>query len=501
MTKRVLALVLVLLMIVPIAVSCKKKGGEGEGTQAPIGDNIEGWTYLEDDVPEDLRFDGETFSILFREERPYWEEFGVEEDSEVVLEHATYQRNYMLKERFGIELDLQPTTGHWPNAGQMMSKINSSVKTSNAAWDAVAGVANSLAAEALKGTFMDLHAVEYLNLEKEYWNQSVVEEFTIDNHLYFITGDISPMLIGQSVVMFENLKVAEDWDIPNCYGLVANGKWDQANFLKICKFVNDSEAVTKQELGYTYGLIFPLNAQVDAYYASWDIDTTEINDAGELVLALDKNELSTAYDALYKMLVQTPQVFKGGSASENIGTPYSDDIATNFMESFKQNQALFTPNRLYLTTTLLTDMEEEYAILPYPMLTKAQGEYRTYSWDQYSMIAIPKDVADPSFAGAVLEVMARLSQNHVTPAYYETALKSRYAPNEESSMMLDYITENIIIEVSYLNGSTGLTYFLRDTIKTSIVNKANAIGNAYDSKVDSWRTAIEKTYNSYREVA
>jgi len=68
-------------------------------------------------------------------------------------------------------------------------------------------------------------------------------------------------------------------------------------------------------------------------------------------------------------------------------------------------------------------------------------------------------------------------------------------------MMLDYITENIIIEVSYLNGSTGLTYFLRDTIKTSIVNKANAIGNAYDSKVDSWRTAIEKTYNSYREVA
>ena len=45
--------------------------------------------------------------------------------------------------------------------------------------------------------------------------------------------------------------------------------------------------------------------------------------------------------------------------------------------------------------------------------------------------------------GAVLEVLSRESAKNVVPAYYETALKVKYARDDQSSKMLDIIRYNI----------------------------------------------------------
>ena len=52
--------------------------------------------------------------------------------------------------------------------------------------------------------------------------------------------------------------------------------------------------------------------------------------------------------------------------------------------------------------------------------------------------------------GAVLEAMASESYRTVTPAYYEVALKNKYAKDPASWDMLDIVTENLYIDPGVL---------------------------------------------------
>ena len=88
-------------------------------------------------------------------------------------------------------------------------------------------------------------------------------------------------------------------------------------------------------------------------------------------------------------------------------------------------------------------MDIEFGILPYPKMDEAQENYITSSHDTANVGAIPMTCGKADTMGAVLEVLARESAEDVVPAYYETALKVKYARDDQSSRMLDIIRYNI----------------------------------------------------------
>jgi hypothetical protein len=95
-----------------------------------------------------------------------------------------------------------------------------------------------------------------------------------------------------------------------------------------------------------------------------------------------------------------------------------------------------------------------YGIVPLPKFDENQQINRSAIHDSFSAFSIPNfNFNDDELAmiGAVLEVMASQSFKTITPAYYEQALKGRYANDPQSVRMLDEITQNVWIEAGILN--------------------------------------------------
>ncbi len=487
--KRIIVLLLVISMLLCSLISCKK--GDESDTQAESQNTVDtsandGWVNIYHDVPDSVTFPNEDFVMLVRSEEPYCYEFDAFEPSSVILNNAVFSRNLALQEELGINLIVQTEPGNYPNHNSFDLLISNSVSSGDKAWNAVAGYAYGVMSEVVKGTFYNLTDVEYLNLSKEYWNQSFVEQFTVNGKLFALTGDISPQLIGQSVVFFENLQVASEYKIESVYELVNTGKWTHEKLVELCKNVySDDNGDQIRDKNDTYGMICPLNAQVDAFQASYSLPLTTRTDTNSVEFTMQQDRLVDVYTAVYNLLLRTDQVWAAFD--------YEDDIASDYLKNFINGKALFTANRLYTVSTELTNMEDDFAILPYPKFNEDQASYQTYAWDQYSIVLIPKDVQNTAFSGAVLEVMASLSQNIVTPAYYETALKFRYSPNSESSQMLDVITQNIHIEFAYLASQTGAVYFVRNQIKTG----KNMIAAAYAGNFTKFKLAIDEYISEY----
>ncbi|MBO4220461.1 MAG: hypothetical protein J5933_06020 [Clostridia bacterium] len=481
--KRIIAVLLTVMIILVGVCSCSgsvttpdstvaSDNRAEETTESTAAIDDDGWKEIKDDLPDDLTFGATDFTILLRDTSPYREEFDSDTQGSI-LDSAVMRRNMIVEDRLNISLVFDEQFGDYSQYQNFNLLINKSVNAGDQTWDAVAAYAAGIIAEGINGSFANLHSVNYLNLEKPYWNPSVNEQFTIAGKLFYITGDISPQLIGQSIVFFENLKLAEDLNVENIYSLVKEKEWTHEKLLSIIKNVysdkNGNNIKDKEDL---WGLTCPLNSQVDAFHASYNVPINRKNASGELEFAFEEEAVIKLYDRVHELLVDC----EGTWAKSD----YANDVATDYLAHFAADGALFTVNRLYTVTTDLTDMTSNYAILPYPMADKDQSEYITYAWNQYTMISIPRDISSFDKSGAVIEALASASQNVVTPAYYELALKSRYSRDAESSQMIDIITSNIRIEYLFLQSN--VIFFIRNHIKsgtTSIASQYKAASKTY----------------------
>ena len=65
-------------------------------------------------------------------------------------------------------------------------------------------------------------------------------------------------------------------------------------------------------------------------------------------------------------------------------------------------------------------------------------------------MTVPVDSKDKKGAAAVIEALAYESWNSVTPAYFETALKVKYARDNDSAQMFDIIREGVSFDFGYI---------------------------------------------------
>ena len=100
-----LALVTVLLL----AVSCGDAGDTAEGGGDTVGNGSV--------VPTDVKFTGETFTVLCREDNAwgrYLHEIAADEDATELVNEAVYKRNLQVEERFELEkLEAYAIPGQW----------------------------------------------------------------------------------------------------------------------------------------------------------------------------------------------------------------------------------------------------------------------------------------------------------------------------------------------------------------------------------------------------
>lgn len=510
MTKkvRIIACMLALLMLCLAAVSCADSGDEDMGgavetttpaaalpvetTPADAGEETTSDQYqVQDELPADLKFDGETIYILSRDNDGSRDEISVEDYSGEPINDAIYERNVEIESRLGISIDNTMLTG---GAYVVTNEIRTLVQSATEVYDMFANSCYSTIMYTAEGLFHDLTDVEYLDLSQPYWSQGFNQVASFENNQYLCAGALGLTLYRYMFVTMFNKDMLAARGIDNLYGVVNDGKWTldyQAELAS--QMYSDANGDGAKDTGDVYGFISGPVAYVDPYWSSCKLPILQKDGDNRYQLALDVERIAGAVDKIINLYHECGGSYIYASVSD---AEDQLNLASHFGDS---RSATATLRLLSVETRELRDMTDKYGIVPIPKMDEAQDGYQTFVHDQFTALGIPLTVKDDRlpFVGAYMEYACGASYRTVIPAYYEVALKDKYLNDTESAEMLDMIYDSIYIDggVLYTKSLASVHQQLRNIIKSKSNTTANvfkALSRSLDRQLDTLMEGLEK---------
>lgn len=458
MFKKSLALLMALLMLLPAALACGKTEepaatttaattqASAEATTAATEETTTEGYNVKDNLPEDLKFAGETISIISRGRSWCKDEVSVENLNGDVINDAIYNRNAAVQDRLGIEIVNYLTSGN--DNYEITEEIRKQVQAGTDEYNLFANSVYATIMYTADNLFQDMTDLQYLDLEQPYWSQGFNEAASIGDAQYFATGAICLSLYRFIFVTFFNKNIFDENQIPYLYDVVNDGKWTLDYQRQISQNIyTDLNGDGKKDAGDRYGFVTNHDQiGVDAYWSSCQLDILGKDEDNFLKYAVNVERLSAAIDKINLLIWENDGFYgvpKGGSDTEQ------DTICT----MFAQDQAAMTTLRLiHVESEDMRNMTSLYGIVPVPKLDETQENYYSYAHDTMTAYGIPLTVIgdELEMVGAFLEAMASESYRTVTPAYYELALKTKYVSDEQSVKMLDDIVNNFYVDAGVL---------------------------------------------------
>ena len=374
--KKKLSLLLAALLLVGSLVSCgtTKEPDPGESTTNQTGTNaVEEETRETLDIP-DIRYDGAELVFLTRGGDSGWstreiftENLTSESDN---ISTAVFERNDRILQDYGVTvLELRIETGGHASA------VSKEISATTGDFQAIISDTNCQAGMASNGYLWNLNsdAIEYMDLTKPWWDRNMAEGLSINDRLYFATGDLLTSDNDATFIITFNKKLVKDYGIPDLYALVENGEWTVEKFIEIEKNIaKDSNGDGKLSFdtdvsGMAYTGIAPLCFLVgsgitmctkdgdDRPYYKLDVERAQgVADLGELIFS---KEYTINLDAA---------VSSSGKPIEEVG-----NIA------FGEDHALFYTECMQ-TVGHLRAFDVDFGILPYPKYNKEQPDYCSF---------------------------------------------------------------------------------------------------------------------------
>ena len=186
---------------------------------------------------------------------------------------------------------------------------------------------------------------------------------------------------------------------------------------------------------------------------------------------------------------------------ENISTyagtlqPTATDIYSMYRPMFQEQRALILAEYLG-NASQMRSYEFDFGILPFPKLDDNQERYKTAPQNGYTMFCTPVTVQNTEKVGAVIEALAAETGKDVLPAFYEIALKTKFARDEESSEMIDIIREGI----SYNFGTEyGWCLAGAHPWRNMVTDKNKNIVSWLDKNMPRLEKAIAKILSTYED--
>ena len=170
--------------------------------------------------------------------------------------------------------------------------------------------------------------------------------------------------------------------------------------------------------------------------------------------------------------------------------PVGTDDSVAIMTAFSEGQFMMTDNKLYQSPIYLRDMEDDFMILPMPMLDETQPHYNTRIHDSCTLFGVPVSVGGTDCISAALEALSSESFKEVTPAYYEIALKVKFTRDSDSGRMIELCHENVTIDFAaqWSNKLGDINHFFRGRADA----KDEAIASAIQRNQKVWNKSLDK---------
>lgn len=489
---RILAGVLAALLLSVSFISCAQEGNGPATTQATANTSdpsdvttealdAYGRPIIPDNLPE-KNYNGRTFTVHTRGNVQQYEWYAPETTGQT-LNDAIYTRNTHVEARLGIKIEVI-AEGTWADyASTTLPKMQASIMSGNGAYDLIAGFSTPIATMATTGLLTDLNTYEYINFEQPWWNQSIRDELSVNDITYFGVGSLSTSMLYSMMCIFVNTEILSEvaGNAYNIYDTVNNKQWtwDEMLTLAASAYIdrnNDGKVDESDRIGFATTDTNNTNSTIGFYYAS-GMKLISRDNAGMPEINVNVEKTTEIIDKMHKLLYTGEGVMSADKSPD-----------------FTQGDILFFFHWLYGGQTKYAGAMDKYGIVPLPMYSAEQERYYTTVQSGMHMYCIPIDVKDPEAVGIITEALAAESYKVLQPAYYEVVLKSRYAKDNESSMMVDLMYNTVVFDFANIyNSNIGLLTLIQNSVKAdtnsfSALYKGNK--NACGKKLDELISGI-----------
>jgi len=492
---KLLCLVLSLLMIVACFAAC---GGDNTDTKNPTvnpnetDDPSDGTedpsdrNSVKDTVPA-LNFKNDDLTFFVRNDSELWKnEMDVESTTTDTLFDAIYYRNAAVEKRLGVKIEQIGQAGTYTKSDDWNATLRNAVLTKSGDFDAAAIYASTGSALAVEGLYYNVLELPHINLDKPWWNQTIRQELTLFDNLYYLGGDIAITETTNGMAIFYNknlfTELYQTRNI-NLYDLVENGEWTIDLMHELVAgawvdmnsdgLVNDGDTVGFRTSADSSG-----DGGMDAWIPAMGIKLTTIVD--------DYPEL-TFYDE------HTVDAFEKVKALhlENEGT----FVGTGDKTTFTLGNQLFTRGNMNSGSGFRV-MEDKYGLLPLPKFDKEQDNYYTTFDNTSSLVVVLSTCTETDKVGATLELMAAESYKQVIPAYFEVCLQGKYSEAPEDAAMYDRVLNSFVFNFGFCYSTKSL-----DGVGSLFRNLNKDIAQAYDANKIKYQEALDDLIDKLDELA
>ena len=484
---KIMCLVLALLMTIACFAAC---GGDGDDTTLPQAQGEEdetGRNAVKDTVPADLKFNGETVTFFVRDDSEMWKnEIDVEKTTNDTLFDSIYYRNATVEQRLGITIEQVGQAGTYNVSDSWNSTLRNCVLTKSGDYEAAAIYASTSSALAVEGLYYNVLDLPHINLNQPWWNDSIVEEVTLFDTLYYLAGDLCVTEISGGICLFFNkdlfTELYQTQNI-NLYEAVAGQKWtiDYLHDLVANAWIDEnSDGVISDGdiVGFAAGTDTSGDGSMDAWIPAMGISLTKMVDGYPELTFYDEHTVE-AYEKLQNLY------------NSNSGTLRAATSGTKFVVG----------NQLFMRGTLdsgsgLRDMQDDYGVLPLPKFNEEQDDYHTTFGNASSLVVVLSTCTATDKVGATLELMGAESYKQVTPAYFEICLQGKYSDEPEDAEMYDRIINSFVYSFGFCYSTKSL-----NGIGSLFRNLNNDLAQTYASNKIRYETALEELIDKLDEIS
>ena len=436
--------------------------------------------FVKDELPA-LNYGGKTFTILVGDVHGGMTAptNTVAETTGEIVSDAVYNRNAAVEERLGIQLDWQIVDFTYNTRADWVTRVTTTVMAAEDV-DLICGPGYYTTNLVTQDLFLNLNGLPYLDFDKPWWSKMYMDNVTINDKLYFALGDFSLNKLQLAYCMYFNKNMFDAAKMEYPYQTVIDGKWTLDAMTSLIKNTyQDVNGDSTADAEDSYGLISENMNQLWAFMDPMGVKVFDKNAKGDVSFVMDSEHNANVVEKLRGLWNDNDNTFHHNVVQD------ANDVSESVF--IKGNSYISTGD--IMKTDAYRDLKFDYGILPYPKWDENQENYVTRTSSAISVFCIPASSKDPDMTAAVLEAMNSETYRSVIPAYYETALKVKYARDDETVQVLDILREGISMQFvdAYSTVFSGYSEIFRATIqgnKTTWASDVAAIKDAAVTKLD-----------------
>ena len=393
-----------------------------------------------------------------------------------LLDDAVYIRNRGLEERCNFKLKVTEY-----DIAKLTEPIRQSLMAGDNEWDVVFNAATYNGSLVTEGMYYNLYDIPEFRLEEPWWEQSVIEEATIGDAIYFAMTDFTLFGIESAWCVFFNEDMLADLKLDRPYQLVRDGKWT----------IDALRTYAKAGMNLNGDDSYAWNLEGNCIYGL----TSSNAFSHTLIISIGERYISRDKDGNFSFTLETDRFYDfvdawtAFSGSEGEFMSQNNGAKGHYEDIFKAGRALFMGAELKAAQKY-RDLDASFGIVPTPKLDESQKEYNSSISKAAPVMCVPVTNPKPERAGIIMDALTYESYENILPIFYDVTLSQKGLRNDESIEMLQIVRDTRFFD---LGDAYGWTTKVQNSVRNALDKGDAGVASLIAAEKPAIEAAIKAT--------